>query len=175
MSTAEVVRIPRAKSANKKRPLYGTSPSPAAPPVRSASYRRKMNRQRAAAYAIAFVALVLTALSLSHLAHGVQVLTKGAAWHAWAMAVGIDIGFIGLELAQLCVSAEALRVKVARFATPAIIGTLIVSALMNAYAFGSQAENIYFVVASCALGISIPALIYILIRVSVAMWIDCQK
>lgn len=157
-----------------RRPKPGPTPS-AAPIVRSAAWRRKMARQRLASYGIGAVALVLTVLSLSHLAAGVQVLAHSSTWHAWAMAIGIDMGFIGLELGQLCITTETLKAKVSRFADPAIKGTLIVSALMNAYAFASAASGWAFLTAACALGVSIPALIYVLIRVSVAMWLDTQK
>jgi hypothetical protein len=150
------------------------TPNPT-PAVRSKSWLRKMARQRGAAYGIGSVAIVLMGLSLSHLASGVQSLTHGDTWHAWAMAVGIDAGFIGLELGQLCVSTETMRKAVAKWAEPTIIGTLIVSAIMNAYAFASTTDNLAIACAACALGISIPSLIYVLTRVSVALWLDTQK
>ena len=147
----------------------------AQPAVRSAGFRRRMLRQRMASYGIGAVAVTLTALSLSHLAGGVELLTQSGPTNSWAMAIGIDLGFIALELGQLSVSTEALRRQVARFAKPAVLGTLIVSAIMNAYAFAAPATCIPFEVAAALLGISIPALIYVLTRVSVAMWIDCHK
>jgi hypothetical protein len=49
----------------------------------------------------ATVAVVLVALSLSHLAQGIHLVTKAPLWEAWAMAVGIDLGFLALEIAQL--------------------------------------------------------------------------
>lgn len=147
----------------------------AAPAPRSKSWLRKMARQRNAAYGIGVVAVVLMGLSLTHLASGVHALTHGDDWHAWAMAVGIDAGFIGLELGQLCVTTETMRRAVAKWAEPTIIGTLIVSAIMNAYAFASTTDNIYIACAACVLGVSIPMLIYVLTRVSVALWLDTQK
>jgi len=146
-----------------------------APVVRSKSWLRKMARQRSAAYGIGVVAVVLMGLSLSHLASGVHALTHGDEWHAWAMAVGIDAGFIGLELGQLCVANETVRRTIAKWAEPTIIGTLIVSAIMNAYAFASTTDNLAVACAACALGISIPSLIYVLTRVSVALWLDTQR
>lgn len=147
----------------------------AAPVARSKAWLRKMARQRGAAYGIGSVAIVLMGLSLSHLASGVHALTHGDDWHAWAMAVGIDAGFIGLELGQLCVSTETVRRNVAKWAEPTIIGTLFVSAIMNAYAFASQSGDFIVMCAAVALGISIPTLIYVLTRVSVALWLDTQK
>jgi hypothetical protein len=143
--------------------------------IKSASWRRKMSRQRYCSYGIGAISLVLTGLSLSHLASGVQLLTQSDIAHAWAMAIGIDLGFIGLELSQLCAVTPALRASVARFSCPAVKCTLAASALMNAYAFASGSPSIPFAVAASILGISIPALIYVLTRVSVAMWIDGEK
>jgi MFS family permease len=162
------------KPAKPKRQA-AASTAPAAPVTRSKTWLRKMARQRGAAYGIGAVAVVLMGLSLSHLASGVLALTHGEEWHAWAMAVGIDAGFIGLELGQLCVSTETMRKTVAKWAEPTIIGTLIVSAIMNAYAFASTTDNLAVACAACALGISIPSLIYVLTRVSVALWLDTQK
>jgi hypothetical protein len=143
--------------------------------VRSAGFRRRIARQRMAAYGIGSVALVLTGLSLSHLAGGVELVTQSSPANSWAMASGIDLGFIALELGQLSVSNETLRKQVSRFARPAVLGTLITSALMNAYAFAAPALNVPFEVAASLLGVSIPALIYVLTRVSVAMWMDANK
>lgn len=158
------------KPAAKKTADKATSPA-----VKSAGWKKKMFRQQAAAYGIGGVALVLTGLSLSHLASGVEMLTKSDPVNSWAMATGIDLGFIGLELGQLCVATETLRKQVAKFAGPAVKGTLLASAMMNAYAFAAHATCIPFLTAAALLGISIPALIYVLTRVSVAMFIDCHK
>ena len=153
------------------------SKSKAATAAKPQSRRAKImgRRQRAASYAIGAVGLTLTALSLSHLAAGVQVLTHSDTWHAWAMATGIDLGFVGLEVGQLCVTTDKLRATVARFAKPAIIGTLIASAGMNAYAFASECASWPFMAAAVALGVSIPAMVYVLTRVSMAMWLDGQR
>jgi len=46
--------------------------------------------------------LVLTALSLPHLAHGIELVTGAPAWESWLMAIGIDLGFLAPEIGQLC-------------------------------------------------------------------------
>lgn len=130
----------------------------------------RLRRQRAAAAATGFVTLVLIALSLSHLAHGIGLLT-GADWlERGAMAVGIDLGFVALEMSQLCAATEAVRRSVARYALPAIVGTLVVSACLNALAFASQAPvwsvQMY---AAAGLGVAVPAMIYALSRITFAL------
>jgi hypothetical protein len=70
------------------------------------------------------VALALLGPSLSHLASGVAIVTGSGERDGWLMAAGIDLGFVALELALLVAPATA-RPAVARYASPAIIGTLV--------------------------------------------------
>src|SRR5262245_62741856 len=99
-------------------------------PTRMLSRRRitKANKQARqqllAGVAVGAVALTLTGLSLTHLAHGIEIVTSAPAWEAWSMAVGIDCGFVVLEVAQLAVT-EKLAREIKRYTTPTIIGTLI--------------------------------------------------
>jgi hypothetical protein len=133
---------------------------------------RAMQRQAATAVGIGAVAVTLTALSLSHLAHGIELVTHTADWEAWAMAVGIDLGFVALELSQLAAVSDHVRRQVSRFARPAIIGTLTGPAAMNAFA--AQAPGEWMTAAAITLGVAIPALIYALTRVGAGLWIDCH-
>jgi hypothetical protein len=135
---------------------------------------RAIHRQAGTAAAIGAVAVTLTTLSLSHLAHGITIVTGANGWEAWAMAVGIDLGFVALELAQIATVSDKVRKQVSRFAKPAIIGTLIGSAGMNAFAFVAQTVSPWMMSAAITLGIAIPALIYALTRVGAALYIDCH-
>jgi hypothetical protein len=150
------------------------SRAPKATRTLTAAQKRRLFRQRVAAGMIGIVGLVLTGLSLDHLAEGVQVLTQSGPWHSLAMAIGIDAGFISLELGQLVIT-ETLRKELACYTNPTIKGTLAASALMNAYGFGSHASDTVDLVAACALGFAVPALIYVLTRVSAKMWMDAQR
>lgn len=137
--------------------------------------RKRLSRQRLAAVGLGGVAVALTALSLSHLAHGVQMVTGSLAWEAWAMAVGIDLGFVALELGQIAVTTETLRKQVARYSKPAIIGTLAGSAVMNAFAFAAPASGWCMTSAAIVLGVAIPALVYCLTRIGACLYIDGSK
>jgi hypothetical protein len=134
---------------------------------------KAIRRQAGTAVGIGAVAVTLTALSLSHLAHGVEIVTGSSAWESWAMAVGIDLGFVALELSQLAIN-DRVRKQVGRFARPAILGTLAGSAAMNAFAFAAQVVNPWMMAAAVTLGVAIPALIYALTRVGAALYIDCH-
>jgi hypothetical protein len=136
---------------------------------------KALRRQSGAAIAIGAVGVTLVTLSLNHLAHGIELVTGAAPWEAWAMAVGIDLGFVALETSQLAAASDKLRKQIARFAKPAIIGTLIGSAGMNAFAFASQTTNLWMTSAAIGLGIAIPALVYALMRVGAALYIDCHS
>jgi hypothetical protein len=136
---------------------------------------KALRRQSGAAIAIGAVGVTLTTLSLSHLAHGITIVTGAETWEAWAMAIGIDLGFVALELAQVATVAEKVRKQVARFARPAIVGTLAGSAGMNAFAFAAQTVNPWMMAAAIAMGVAIPALIYALMRVGAALYIDCHS
>jgi hypothetical protein len=52
----------------------------------------------------------------------------------------LDLGFVALELSQLA-TGDKLRRQESRFARPAIVGTLIGSAAMNAFAFAAHVSR----------------------------------
>ena len=142
---------------------------------RSRRVMRALRRQSGTAIGVGLVAATLTALSLSHLAHGIAIVTCADVWEAWAMSIGIDLGFVALELSQLAAVNDKLKKQIARFAKPAIIGTLTGSAAMNAFAFAAQTVNPFMTAAAVTLGVAIPALIYALTRVGAALYIDCHS
>ena len=156
------------------RPATKPALVPKAPSRKDRRAAKALRRQAGTALGVGAVAVTLTALSLSHLAHGIEIVTGCQPWEGWAMAVGIDLGFVALELAQLAVVADKVRRQISRFARPAILGTLAGSAGMNAFAFGAQAVNQYMMAAGIALGVAIPTLIYALTRVGAALATDCH-
>ena len=131
---------------------------------------KAVRRQATMACFAGLIATVLVGLSLSHLAHGIEFMGVGNA-EAWAMAVGIDLGFISLELLVVNAVTEATRRKIERHARPAIIGTLVGSSVMNAVAFGMQASG-WFIYPACLLGAVIPALIYLITRAATTAYLS---
>ena len=67
------------------------------------------------------------------------------------------------------------RKALAKFATPTVIGTLCGSAIMNAFAFASHADNVVMTVAAVAMGVAIPALIYAFTRIAADRWLSSTK
>ena len=130
--------------------------------------RRGRRSYVVAASGVMLVALALLGLSLSHLASGVAIVTGSGERDGWLMAVGIDMGFVALELALL-VAPSAGRPAVARYAQPAIIGTLATSAAMNAFAFASHAQGL-MIFPAIGLGFAVPTLVYALTKTGAIMF-----
>jgi hypothetical protein len=149
-----------------------TSKSQARPVTKRAA--KALRRQTATAHLVGGVAVALTALSLHDLAEGVRIVTHSATWQSYAMASGIDLGFISTELAMLTAT-DKERKSMARFANPAIIGTLCGSAVMNAFAFVKDADGLVMAAAAIAMGVAIPALIYAFTRIGADRWISAHN
>jgi hypothetical protein len=113
----------------------------------------------------AVVAGVLLLLSLAHLSTGIVAITRCAAWEGLALAIGIDMGLVASEAAQL-VSRTADR-RLRRWCHTVIVGTLLWSGLLNGIAFGTG-EGVRLA-ASVAFGAAVPCLIYALTRISVGL------
>jgi hypothetical protein len=135
---------------------------------RKSTMTRNTRKQYYAMTAVALVALTLTGLSLTHLTEGIAQVTGGNTWESAAMAVGIDAGFVALEIAQVIKLGDATRKVVDHYAKPAIMGTMVASALLNAFGFTAHATGM-MVVPAALLGFAIPVLIYAMTRVAVAM------
>lgn len=157
MSMANVVTLPRTRTQQV---------------TKTAHRRNKAARRQATMATVAgLVAATLTALSLTHLAHGIALMTGCPEWESWAMAIGIDLGFISLELLSVNAVSEAVRRKISRHAHPAIIGTLAGSAILNAIGFASRAVGNY-VYPAAILGAVIPALIYFVARAATTAYLS---
>jgi hypothetical protein len=91
------------------------------------------------------------------------------------LAIGIDCGFILMELACITTVADKVRRVVERYAGRLIAGTLAGSTVMNAFAFASDADTLQMQIAGSVMGCSIPALVYCLTRIGAALYIDCYS
>jgi hypothetical protein len=132
--------------------------------------RRGRRSHIVAAFGVMLVALALLGLSLSHLGSGVAIVTGSGERDGWLMAAGIDLGFVALELALL-VAPAAARPAVARYASPAIVGTLATSAAMNAFAFASHAQGL-MIYPAIGLGFAVPALVYALTKTGAIIYLQ---
>jgi hypothetical protein len=135
-------------------------PATKASPRKRRVTRAAIIRRHAPAAGLGAVILVLIGLSLSHLAHGVSIVTGCADWEAYAMAIGLDLLIVGLEVAMVVTAGTKAHKPVARFANPALIAAFTWSAGLNAFAFSAASAALWMAVTAASLGASIPALIY---------------
>jgi hypothetical protein len=155
------------------KPAKATSNTVNPAKAHSSHWNRAMHRQSLSATGIGLAIIVLTSLSLSHLASGISIITHSPAWQGWALAIGIDLGF--MELACVVTVADKVRKVVERYARPAIVGTLTGSAVLNAFAFAGAAETLTMQIAGSVMGCAVPGLIYCLTRIASAQYIDCHS
>jgi hypothetical protein len=163
-------------------PLYWIVPSDA--PVRH-DYGEGMARQPPASAVDASkqgrrrllggAAAVITGLSLSHLAHGVELITQPAhEWESWTLAVGINIGMVATEIATLT-AGERVRRETRWYSGSMIAGTLLLSATINAFGFAAKATTLPFQAAGVVFGVAVPAAIYVIMRQAAAHYLDAHK
>jgi hypothetical protein len=131
-------------------------------------------RRHAPAAGLGAVILVLLNLSLSHLARGITIVTRADPWEGTAIAFGLDLLMVALEIAMVSTVGTKAHKAVAKFANPALIAAFAWSAGLNALAFSSTSTVLWMTVVSAVLGASIPALIYAGTRAWAALAIDAK-
>jgi len=137
--------------------------------------RAAILRRHAPATGLGLVILVLLYLSLNHLARGVQIVTLCQAWEGLAMAVGLDLLIVALEVAMVVTAGTKAARPVARFANPALLTAFAWSAGLNGFAFSANQDALAWKAVAAALGLSIPVLIYLATRSWAALTIESRK
>ena len=132
-------------------------------------------RRHAPAAGLGLVILVLLYLSLNHLARGVQIVTLCERWEGIAMAIGLDLLIVGLEVAMVVTAGTKAARPVARFANPALITAFAWSAGLNAFAFCASQDVMTWKAVAAVLGVSIPILIYLGTRTWAALAIETRR
>jgi len=131
-------------------------------------------RKHAPAAGLGAVILVLLYLSLSHLARGITIVTGCEMWEGTAMAIGLDLLIVALEVAMVSTVGTKAYEPVARFANPALCVAFLWSAGLNAFAFSSTSTVLWMAVTAASLGASIPGLIYAGTRAWAALAISAR-
>jgi hypothetical protein len=121
------------------------------------------------------VILVLLYLSLNHFARGIQVVTLCEHWEGIAMAMGLDLLIVGLEVAMVVTAGTKAARPVARFANPALITAFAWSAGLNGFAFSANQDAVIWKAVAAVLGVSIPILIYLGTRTWAALTIESRR
>lgn len=143
-STAKITKFPRQSQAAVNRP------------------RRKACQF--VAKCIGAVATLLVALSVWHLTCAVSTLTGSIFILSLFLAVGIDLGLIASELAELVAIGNVI---VARWARAYMIKATVLSMALNAYEFAAHAPSSTLSQSlAITFGILLPLMIFILARIA---------
>jgi hypothetical protein len=136
--------------------------------------RRAMRYARGLAVGVGCVGVGVLGLSVVHCTESIELLT-GSHWAlAGLLAVGIDAGMVASELAEVASHGTRSQGKVRPWAVGYTVAAVLLSVLLNAYAFGLHAHS-GMVWAAWLLGAVIPGLVYALGRVSGHLWLSADE
>jgi hypothetical protein len=151
--------------------VNGTAKRPARKPQakKPKRSRKAMKHARRLACAVGSVGVGVLGLSVVHCTESIGLLT-GSHWAlSGLLAVGIDAGMVVSELAELASHGTRAGERVAPWARGYTIAAVLLSVLLNAYAFGLHAAP-SMIWAAWLLGAVIPGLVYALGRVAGHLW-----
>jgi hypothetical protein len=137
----------------------------------SARMLRRLKLQHGVALFVGAVAAAMTTVSLSHVAGGVDHITHHAVpmWQCWGVAVGLDCGYVAMELGGLVAAMQHVRDRLhrlTRWGIPSIMGF---SMSLNALEFAAGATNAWELAAGVAMGVILPALVFLTFRVAAVL------
>jgi hypothetical protein len=133
------------------------------------SSRRSMRAAKRLAAVCGCVATGVLALSVVHCTQTIVGLT-GSHWLLSALlAIGIDAGMVASEVGEVASHGTSAERTVGRWARGYTLAAIVLSMLLNGYAFAQHASGA-LTFAAAALGIIIPGLVYGLGRVAAHLW-----
>src|SRR5258707_1031741 len=162
MATLNIIPLPKPvkprKTAKAKQPL-------------SAGRTRRIRMQHAPAVLLGVGGAAMTTVSLSHIAGGVTHLTHAAIpeWQAWGVAVGLDVNYISMEMAGVVAAMQHVRDRLHRLTRVGIPAVMGFSMALNALEFAAGATNTYELAAGIAMGVILPALVFLTFRVAAVL------
>jgi hypothetical protein len=131
--------------------------------------RKSLRHAKRLAVAVGSVGVGVLGLSVVHCTESIGLLT-GSHWLlSGLLAVGIDAGMVASELAELASHGSKAGEQVRPWARGYTVAAVLLSILLNAYAFGLHAAP-GMVWAAWLLGAVIPCLVYALGRVAGYLW-----
>src|SRR5688572_23078532 len=138
-------------------------------PSKPRGNHKGMRHARRLASAVGAVGVGVLGLSVTHCTESIGLLT-GSHWAlAGLLAVGIDAGMVASELAELAAHGTKAGERVRPWARGYTVAAVLLSVLLNAYAFGLHAAP-GMTWAAWLLGAVIPGLVYALGRVAGHLW-----
>ncbi|MBL8797980.1 MAG: hypothetical protein JNM56_29045 [Planctomycetia bacterium] len=132
--------------------------------------RKGLALHHKAALAAGGAGVSLMALSVAHCTEAISLLT-GSHWAlSGLLAIGIDAGMVASELAELTAHGTSAQREVSRWANAYIVVAVLLSVLLNAYAFSLHAPA-GMQWAAVLLGVVIPGLMYAAGRYAGRLWL----
>jgi hypothetical protein len=137
----------------------------------TARMARRIKLQHWAAILLGTVASAMTIVSLSHIAGGVEHITHGVVpeWQAWGVAIGLDINYIGMEMAGVVAAMQHVRDRLHKLTKIGIPAVMAFSMAMNALEFAAGATNAYELAAGIAMGVILPGLVFLAFRIAATL------
>ncbi len=118
-----------------------------------------MKDKKLAMRACLTVLFLILAVSIDHLAYGIQLATGIETWEAWAMAIAIDAGMIASEF-------SALVDRPTKYTRFSVILGLLLSGIFNCLAFTYNASTVLYIGIGVVLGVLVPTSLYALTQTS---------
>jgi hypothetical protein len=165
MADTTVVQLkPAQKPGKTRQPKHTKQPM-------SARMKRRIHLQHGVAGVIGLIAAAMTTVSLSHIAGGIGVITHGAVpeWQSWGCAIGLDANYIAMEMAGVVAAMQHVRDRLRRLTRFGIPAVMVFSMGLNALAFAAGATNTYELAAGIAMGVILPALVFLTFRVAATL------
>lgn len=119
-----------------------------------------LKRQRIVGYGHLGAALFLSLFSMKHMIHGMTYVTGDN--YVMMMAITIELGYILLEVAKLVLVGKT-EDAVKRTLMVMLVGLLVLSAVMNAFAFSLTSADYPWV--AMAFGVLVPFMVFGFARV----------
>jgi len=165
VETLSLHRAPSNGAVARKEPAHKPSKARKQPAGRKVS-----GLARRIALGVGGVGVGVLSLSVHHCTEAISLLT-GSHWAlAGLLAIGIDAGMVASELAELVAHGSKAQRSVSPWANGYVVAAVVLSVLLNSYAFGLHAAQ-GMVWAAWLLGATVPCLVYALGRVAGHLWI----
>lgn len=123
--------------------------------------------RRRVAYVVGSVGIALIFLSVWHLTEGITILTQTPWFLSLLLAIGIDLGLVATEFAELVAMNDA---QVQRWAYRYMVAATVLSAVINSYEFYARAPEGLGRVLAVVFGISVPCFFFTLGKVAGYLW-----
>lgn len=133
----------------------------------------KLAFHRKAALACGAIGIALLGLSLWHISEGISKVTGDRWFLALLLAIGIDAGFVVLEISGVSIAGKPIMRQLRWLTVPTIVVTLALSAALNTMHHLASAvpkDGTGQALAIC-LGVFIPGMAFVLFQVAAKVWL----